>query len=83
MPLVSHLRAVARLRLMKIYAYVFLGQFNNLCLDLRSLTCFGVHFRIWCEVGGQRHYLWVQKNTFSVIFVIFFNLKIGEGNKLL
>jgi len=74
--LVSHLRAVAKLKVMKICAYVFLWEFNSLSLDLRSLTCFGVNFCIWCEVGSQRHYPWVQKHTqaftFSVILVIFF-----------
>ena len=61
---------------MKIYAYVFFSK--NLIVLVQTLMFvdpfFPVNFCVWCEVGVQRHYLWIKKKAFnfqSVVFMIF------------
>lgn len=60
----SHLRTVGSLEIMRIYSCVSSGEFNSLSLNFRSLTGFCGQ----CEVRGQKHYLWVQKNTQAFTF---------------
>ena len=75
MLLVSCLRSVVEFKVMKIYAYVFFSK--NLIVLVQTLTFgdpfFPVNFCVWCEVGVQRHYLWIKKKSLfqSVVFMIF------------
>lgn len=62
--LVSYLSIIAKFKLIKIYAYVFFFFPKSLIVlvqTFRSLIHFSVSFCVWCEVGVQRHYLWIQK----------------------